>query len=121
MYCTSCGKPSTRPKCSTCYAREWRHANPEKARSADLKKEFGITLDEYNGMLENQGGVCAICGNPERTRHNNSDRIRNLAVDHCHETGKVRGLLCTSCNQGLGNFRDNPDYLAKAISYLLHK
>lgn len=105
-------------------ARKWlkedREKNPEKYRNKDLIKNFGISLDEYNVLLEKQNGVCAICGNPERTRHNNTDRIRNLAVDHCHKTGRVRGLLCTACNQGLGNFRDNPDYLAKSISYLLN-
>jgi hypothetical protein len=101
-------------------ARDNRKKNPDAWRSADLKKNFGITLDDYNVMLESQSGVCAICGNPETTRHNNTDRVRNLAVDHCHTTGKVRGLLCTKCNQGLGNFRDNPDFLAKAISYLLN-
>ena len=103
------------------HMREYRKKHPDKFRSFDLKKSFGITLDEYNQILEKQNNVCAICGNPERTRHNNTDRVRNLAVDHCHTTGKIRGLLCTACNQGLGNFRDNPDFLAKAISYLMNK
>jgi hypothetical protein len=106
-------------KCNTCYAREWRRANPEKSRSNDLKKDFGITLADYNVILESQGYVCAICGKQEVTRHNNTDRVRNLAVDHSHSTGKVRGLLCTACNQGLGNFKENLDSLAKAMSYLI--
>ena len=101
------------------FMREYRKKNPDIFRNIELKKNFGISLDEYNKMLKDQNGVCKICGNPEMTYHNNSDRLRNLAVDHCHTTGKVRGLLCSRCNQGLGNFRDNPDFLAKAISYLI--
>lgn len=99
--------------------REYRKANPDKFRNYDLKRTYGITVEEYSALLEGQGGVCAICGKEERAVKNNSVEYRNLAVDHCHTTGKVRGLLCTNCNQGLGNFMDNPAYLAKAISYLL--
>lgn len=70
-------------------------------------------MDEYDRMLERQGGVCAICGNGA------SDAIRkNLAVDHCHGTGRVRGLLCGNCNTGLGSFKDDPVLLRRAIKYL---
>ena len=104
--------------------QEWAKADrkrfPNKYRNMDLIRNFGITLTQYNDLLEKQNGVCCICGNPEVTRLNHSEIVRNLAVDHCHTTGKVRGLLCTACNQGLGNFRDNPDYLAKAISYVVN-
>jgi len=101
------------------YAREHRKKNPDSWRSADLKKSFGITLEQYNEMLESQSGVCAICNNPETVIDNRTKQPRNLAVDHCHTTKKVRGLLCMGCNQGLGNFRDNPKFLANAISYLI--
>ena len=82
-----------------------------------LKKQFGIGLPEYQEMLEAQNGVCAICENHE-TRRNPDGSYRLLAVDHCHESQKIRGLLCTGCNTGIGLFRDNPEYLAKAIEYL---
>jgi hypothetical protein len=101
--------------------REYRKKNPDSFRNSDLKKSFGITLDIYNEMLSEQAGVCAICGNPETIVDNRTNKIRNLAVDHCHTTKKVRGLLCMGCNQGLGNFRENPDFLAKAISYILER
>ena len=105
------------------YTREWlredRKKNPNKYRNMDLVKNFGVTLEEYNQYLETQNGVCAICGSSETVVDNRTKRPRSLAVDHCHTTKKVRGLLCMGCNQGLGNFRDNPDFLAKAISYLI--
>ena len=68
-------------------------------------------------MFKEQNGVCAICGSPEV-----SDRNSNLCVDHDHETGKIRGLLCNKCNRGLGYFLDNPKILKNALKYLLkHK
>lgn len=76
-------------------------------------RNYGITRDEYTALLAAQKGVCAICGGDPGT-----SRGGRFHVDHDHETGEVRGLLCASCNQGLGSFRDNPDYLAAAIRYL---
>jgi hypothetical protein len=84
-----------------------------------LKKFYGITVDTYYKMLENQGGGCAICGTKVP-----SQRVRKYAktemffVDHCHSTGKVRGLLCSRCNRGVGYFDDNPSRLEMAASYL---
>jgi hypothetical protein len=101
------------------YAREDRKKNPDRWRSADLKKSFGITLDQYNVLLEEQNGVCAICGNPETVIDNRTKQHRSLAVDHCHTTKKVRGLLCMGCNQGIGNFRENPQFLVSATSYVM--
>lgn len=102
------------------YIREYNRRHPDKAKNTNLKKSFGITLDDYNKMLANQDGVCAICGNPETTPTNSSHhkRVRDLAVDHSHTTGKIRGLLCRGCNQGLGNFRENADLLLRAALYL---
>lgn len=101
------------------HAREDRKRNPNRWREYDLKKSFGITLKQYEELEVNQKGVCAICGNPETVVDNRTKQTRNLAVDHCHTTNKVRGLLCMGCNQGIGNFRENPEFLANAISYLL--
>jgi len=80
-------------------------------RAYSLKADYGLSLEEYNKILDKQGGVCAICLNPCTSG-------KNLGVDHCHKTNKIRGLLCQSCNTGLGKFRDNRKLLNKAISYL---
>lgn len=83
-----------------------------------LKKTFGITRSDYFVMFNHQGGRCAICrtdkpsGSGKKTEH--------FAVDHDHETGKVRMLLCSFCNVGLGNFKDSPDLLRKAAEYVEH-
>lgn len=89
-------------------------------RARMLVRTYGVTLETYNRILSEQGGGCAICGDPE------SSDGSSLAVDHDHtccssarSCGKcVRGLLCRSCNQGLGNYRDRPDLLRGAASYL---
>lgn len=101
------------------HARESRKRNPDKWREYDLKKNFGISLEEYGLLFARQQGVCAICGNQETVIDKRTNQPRRLAVDHCHTTKKVRGLLCMGCNQGLGNFRDNPKFLVSAASYLL--
>ena len=100
------------------YARKHRERNPDSWKNADLKKSFGITLKEYNAMLEKQNGKCAFCGNEERFLDRRIGKVRALAVDHCHTTGKVRGLLCQSCNRALGAFADNPLALERAALYL---
>jgi hypothetical protein len=77
-----------------------------------IRKQYGITLQEYNDMLEKQDYKCAICGNEDEVEG------RKLAIDHCHTSGAVRGLLCGKCNRGLGLFYDNQDLLEKAKQYL---
>ena len=96
---------------------EYRENNPEKIRNHDLKSNHSITLEEYNKMLEKQNGVCAICGKKE-TDKISSKKIKNLAVDHNHKTGKVRGLLCGRCNKAIGLFQDNLEHLQSAFKYL---
>lgn len=83
----------------------------EHVRAENLKKLFGITIADYERMLVEQNGVCAICCRKCKTG-------KRLAVDHDHATGEVRGLLCTNCNQGLGKYRDDPLLLRTAASYL---
>jgi hypothetical protein len=80
---------------------------------AIIRRTYGITLEEYNQKLEAQGNVCEICGKPDEVEG------RRMAIDHCHDTGQVRGLLCGNCNRGLGNFKDSPDMLQKALDYLV--
>lgn len=77
-----------------------------------LKKHYGLTLADYQRMFDEQGGRCAICGDPPSDKH-------RLQVDHCHATGKVRSLLCFTCNAGLGSFRDDKDKLLAAAAYLM--
>lgn len=97
-------------KCKSCigdYARARKSANPSLARDQYLRREYGISLEEYERMLRRQDGACAICGNGGK-----------LHVDHCHASGRIRGLLCGSCNRALGLFKDNVGNLATAIVYL---
>lgn len=128
--CTRCGiikpidefhKHSTgklRPDCKECVLPLNREAHtkrllgdPDYNRRHALMRKFGVTVDDYEARLEQQGGVCGICG--ERC-----DTGRRLAVDHDHDTGAIRGLLCRGCNTGLGNLKDRPDLLASALIYL---
>jgi hypothetical protein len=90
---------------------EYYQENKEDWHSRLLKKEYGISLLDYNNMLIEQQNVCDIC-------KNKCVSGKNLAVDHDHDTGKVRGLLCCKCNRGLGNFNDNLDLLEYAVLYL---
>lgn len=90
--------------------------NPNSQRRGDLKSRFGITAEQYVEMLTAQHGVCAICAMPETIIERGV--VRQLAVDHDHLTGKVRGLLCGRCNMGIGRFGDDPNLLARAITYL---
>lgn len=98
-------------------SRRWNKANPEKvkemSRKAYLKRVFDLTPEEYNRMFEAQGGVCAICGEPERV-----DRLKYLSIDHNHITGKVRGLLCSRCNFVVGVTGENIVILQRTIDYL---
>lgn len=80
-------------------------------RKCNLKRMYGLTLEDYDQMFEQQNGVCAVCGGL-------ATGGKRLVVDHCHITGKIRGLLCGNCNIGIGNMQDNVDILAQAIIYL---
>lgn len=105
-------------------ARAWRAANPERVQlhadrnrpRAKVKRrhrtveQYGLDLVQYNEMLAAQGGGCAICGS--------IDKSKALAVDHCHDTGRVRGLLCSTCNTGIGRFSDDPALLIRAARYI---
>lgn len=104
-------------KCSSEKAKKWRLNNKEhivkQKRIYNLKRRYGIDVDFYEFLLNKQGNKCAICSNKLWT--NDGHR---LAVDHCHATGKVRGLLCKVCNNAIGLFRENIEYFKKSIEYL---
>lgn len=109
--------------CKACVSacnRRWRESNPERKqvqnKTVNARRyyrrytlsQYGLTEDGYAQMHALQEGACAICREAQEV----------LCVDHDHTTSKVRGLLCSRCNQGLGLFRDNRDFLAQAITYL---
>jgi hypothetical protein len=81
-------------------------------------RRYGLTEDSYLAIYRQQGGRCAICDTSIKAVNTKEDRSFNTHIDHCHETGKVRGLLCAGCNLGLGHFKDDPDRLRKAADYL---
>ncbi len=94
-------------------ANRKRREDPEyRARQAEYsrKREYGLMPGQYTAMLDSQGRLCAIC--------RKSGDKRGLAVDHCHETGAVRGLLCSECNIGMGKLGDTPEGLMRAVRYL---
>jgi hypothetical protein len=98
--------------CDREYHNARNAANPDIARQNNLNK-YGITIAEYDEMFASQGGCCAICGGSTRER---------LHVDHDHETGQVRMLLCRRCNMMLGHSTDDPELLEAAADYLrMHK
>jgi hypothetical protein len=94
--------------CRSAYYRAYNKRIANASRIRNLKK-YGLTIEDYGRLLELQGGVCAICG---------VNGGKRLAVDHCHDTGNVRGLLCFDCNVGLGKFQDNADLLRRALAHL---
>lgn len=99
------------PEKAKAATKAWMVANPDRCRNSQLLRDFGITIEDFQMMLMLQAGVCAICQKPERAG-------RNLSVDHNHDTGKVRGLLCDACNTSLGKFGDSTETLRRAIAYL---
>lgn len=94
-------------------ARDWRKKNPENVRKSDRKRNYGITHEQFEQLLIKQNFNCAICQNKLILAEK-----RKMHVDHDHATGAIRGLLCNNCNNGLGHFKDNNEYLKNAIKYL---
>lgn len=115
-YCKPCAKQRT---------MVWRQSKPDyernrykrdraRTRERHLIRKYGVDLATYRRMLVAQDGRCAICGAPEKEQHHEV-----FHVDHCHTTGRVRGLLCRGCNHVLGHLKDDPDLLRRAIGYLV--
>jgi hypothetical protein len=100
--CPSCGaEVPQRGRCASCM------------REYSYNTKYGITIQDYDDMFEDQGGVCKICSLPQTNK-----RFNHLCVDHDHETGEVRGLLCDPCNRAIGLFKDDSRLLDKAREYL---
>lgn len=124
--CTKCGqikslddfwtdrtKPSGKhSRCVDCSkkARKAKYC-PERNRDRGLKYKYGIDLETFSTMLDSQEGLCEICGDPTRSS-------KRLCVDHCHTTGEVRGLLCSSCNKALGLLDETPEFAKGLIKYI---
>lgn len=94
------------------YMKQWREDNKEHRAAYQREKKFGLTSLQYDAMLAAQDFKCAVCMTAD------PGLGRGWHVDHCHTKGHVRGLLCNSCNVGLGHFRDSPEILSNAIEYL---
>lgn len=99
------------------YASKWYAANKSKAQNSQYKRSYGITIDDYERLSASQGNVCAVCLQSE-SHLSNSGKLKKLAVDHDHKTGKVRQLLCADCNMVLGVIRDEPWRLRALAEYL---
>lgn len=92
------------------YMGEWRGKNPDKVRIMEIKRNYGLSIEDYHQMVREQNNQCKICGK-------SPNGIRPLAIDHCHITGRIRGLLCYNCNRAIV-ILDDKDHLEKALNYL---
>lgn len=114
---------------SNAYSRKWAKANPEKVKARNskskayrqarqywshIKRVYGCTREQWEEMYRVQGGMCAICGTSDFSK----EPGKRPVLDHCHNTGKIRGLLCSPCNTGLGAFKDSCLLLDMAKEYL---
>ena len=109
----------TERKCRTCGTgfelndlKRWYCSKPCQRMYAQIRR-YGLTVEEFREMLARQANLCAICGGPWRGWNG-----QNPHIDHCHTTGRVRGLLCASCNSAIGRFGDDPALLRRAADYL---
>ena len=123
--CKHCGsteqaKRRRKEVCHICHLKirkTWKNGDIEQQRFNQLFLKYGITKEEYLSLIEKQDNKCGVCGEKE-TSLGRGGKVKNLAIDHCHTTGKVRGLLCHGCNTALGSFKDNANLLTNAINYL---
>ncbi|HEG2205550.1 TPA: endonuclease VII domain-containing protein [Enterobacter cloacae] len=108
-----------RKVCNSCNSIRMKKYKSDESESKDrtLKSTYGITLETFKNMREFQGNKCAICGGSEKSV-SRSGEIRQLSIDHDHETGKVRSLLCSHCNVAIGYLKDNPEIALSAYHYL---
>lgn len=121
-YCSVCSKPKTLDNFykaqnnKTGYEGKCKACRDVSSRDKHLKRRYGVSEEDYYNMLEQQGGVCKICSKFELR-----SKSKYMVVDHCHDTGTVRGVLCHKCNTALGLFNDDVETMKKAINYLEEK
>jgi hypothetical protein len=94
------------------YKKKHYKNNLAAYRASTLLAKYGITMEQYNKLFQDQKGCCAICGVHQ------AEQNRRLHIDHCHETGVVRGLLCGNCNLALGHLKDSVEVIEKALVYM---
>lgn len=94
------------------YAKKYYHSHKEKTREYQIQHRYGISGDDFLAIWDNQGGRCAIC-------RKSFAKQFDVCIDHCHKTGKVRGLLCRNCNIGLGHFGEEPEVFNRIVKYLM--
>ena len=112
-----CGVAGRCKQCQSIYHKQWYTKNKERMKERFRKNNYSlrynITIEDYEKLLAKQNNSCAICYSTKGSAN------KRLAVDHNHQTGVVRGLLCDECNTGLGKFKDNTSLLTNAIAYLI--
>ncbi|OYV96183.1 MAG: hypothetical protein B7Z62_08725 [Deltaproteobacteria bacterium 37-65-8] len=101
--------------CIDCEGKVNKGKMKDYYRGKEMFKKYGITIGDYYDIMKSQGGTCKICKAPSKIKG-----TRRLAIDHDHNTGKVRGLLCLQCNVMIGMSNDNPDRLINAANYLVN-
>jgi len=103
-------------QCDRIRADSWKESNKERVAQYNsnykLQYNYGLSIEEYEELLSKQNNKCAICNTDQK------DLKRKLVVDHCHSSNKIRGLLCSHCNVGIGMLKENQDNLVAAIQYL---
>lgn len=118
--CTACkskkAEYTARDTKAAARSKKWHAENKDRSRKHKRDHNRKVWLEKYTYYLEKYGPYCNICG--VKTSHSAMARSDRLCIDHCHTTGKIRGLLCGACNVGLGHFKDNVQSLENAIEYL---
>lgn len=105
------------PYCKACHNKKMRdNYSSDVMKDYDLKRAYGITLEDYENMFTKQKGCCKICNT--HISKINKGKKKNLCVDHCHDTKRIRGLLCDSCNRGIGLLKDDVNVVKSALQYL---
>jgi hypothetical protein len=111
--CKSCDT-----KARKAYHDKHYHTVRAKHRDNQRKFKYGLTKEGFEKLFLEQGGCCAICGTKLSDEFGRHHKHNKLVIDHCHSTGRVRGLLCTMCNKGIGLLKDDPSIVDRALNYL---
>lgn len=123
-YCRQCNKVYNRNRKQINRAEinesknNWAKSNPIARHRGQSKSKYGLAPEDYDAMLSKQLGLCAICKNAETVPTRSNDKPRCLSIDHCHDTGKVRGFLCACCNHALGLIKENFDIALNMAKYI---
>jgi hypothetical protein len=128
IICNVCGENKSirlfyknHKRCKSCFIKhQQKDYTPEKGREKNLRHFYGITVAEYNALLEKQGNKCAICEttDPGGRKSGRGGGANIFVVDHCHDTNKVRGILCHRCNRSIGVIGENVGTLHSMVEYL---